>query len=99
MHPYILESSAFGVPSGYENEEIKICVELQNKNGLSHKDLFNYFNNNLAYYMVPRYIEFKENLSKTATEQINKNTLKKEWNDLDTKKKTWDAKTGKFCII
>jgi len=95
-HPFILESSAFGVPNGQGEEEIKICVVLKNK--LSHEELADYFNRNLAYYMVPRYIEFKKTLERTPTEQIKKFILKKEWDNLEIKKVTWDQKLEKFCI-
>ena len=99
-HPFILESSAFGVPNGQnENQEIKICVVLKDEmsHKLTHEELAQYFNRNLAYYMVPRYIEFKETLAKTATEQIMKFILKKEWDDVEIKKATWDQKLQKFC--
>ena len=99
-HPFILESSAFGVPNGQnENQEIKICVVLKDEmsHKLTHEELAQYFNRNLAYYMVPRYIEFKETLAKTATEQIMKFILKKEWDDAEIKKATWDQKSQKFC--
>ena len=67
------------------------------KNELNYEELADYFNKNLAYYMVPRYIEFKETLAKTPTEQIKKFILKKEWDNLDIKKVTWDQKLEKFC--
>ena len=94
-HPFILESSAFGVPNGKGEEEIKICVVL--KNELSYEELADYLNRNLAYYMVPRYIEFKETLERTPTEQIKKFILKKEWDDIEIKKITWDQKLERFC--
>jgi len=94
-HPFILESSVFGVSNGQEGEEIKICVVL--KNNLSHEEIAEYFNKNLAYYMVPRYIEFKDTLAKTPTEQIKKFILKKEWDDIEIKKATWDQKLDRFC--
>ena len=55
-HPFILESSAFGVPNGQNEEEIKICVVLKDekKKKLSYEELADYFNRNLAYFMVPR---------------------------------------------
>ena len=98
-HPFILESSAFGVPNGQNEEEIKICVVLKHgkQKKLSHEELADYFNRNLAYFMVPRYIEFKDTLERTPTEQIKKFILKKEWDEITIKKVTWDQKLEKFC--
>jgi hypothetical protein len=45
----------------------------------------------MAFYMVPRYIEFKENLSKSSNLMIQKFILKKEWELNEIKKMTWDS--------
>lgn len=91
-HPFILESSAFSVPGKrLDEEDIKICIVLKNENVLSHEEIFSYFNENLAYYMIPRYIEIRESLSITETEQIKKPILKAEWDNEDIKTNTWDT--------
>lgn len=36
----------------------------------------------LSYFKIPRHIEFRENLPKTATQKIQKVALKKEKDDL-----------------
>jgi len=94
-HPYILECAAFGVKSG-ENliEEIKLCVVLKKSSSITAKELYDYMNLNLANFMVPRYIEFKEELPKTNTNFVQKFVLEKEWKENISQKNTWDAKNN-----
>lgn len=95
-HPSILESAVFGVPGDEaNNDEIKICVVLKKDQKLNHKQLHYYLSENLAYFIVPRYIEFKEKL-RSSSERIKKYILKKEWDNLETQKKTWDAQLREF---
>ncbi|TFG22587.1 MAG: hypothetical protein EU533_04090 [Promethearchaeota archaeon] len=92
-HPYILESAAFGVTNSKElDEEIKLCVVLKKAGSLNVEELYDYINMNLASFMVPRYIEFKEELPKTSTNFIQKFLLKKEWKDRISQANTWDAR-------
>lgn len=92
-HPEVLESAAFGVPSKKQGKEyIKICVLLKEGSDLSYENLYNYLIQNMAFYMVPRYIEFKENLPKSSNLMIQKFILKKEWELNEIKKMTWDSK-------
>jgi hypothetical protein len=45
----------------------------------------------MAFYMVPRYIEFNQTLPKSSNLTIQKFILKKEWESIEIKSKTWDA--------
>ena len=89
-HPNILESAAFGIPSEETfYEEIKLCVVLKKRSNFSHEDLYNFIVQSMAFYMVPRYIEFKQQLPRSGNLQIQKFLLKNEWER--TKRNTWDA--------
>ncbi|MFX1238325.1 MAG: AMP-binding protein, partial [Promethearchaeota archaeon] len=91
-HPDILESAAFGVPNEERgDEDIKICVVLKDKSTLSFENLYDYLIQNMASFMVPRYIEFKRQLPKSSNSSIQKFVLKKEWERNNIKKNTWDA--------
>jgi crotonobetaine/carnitine-CoA ligase len=88
QHPAVLECAVVGVPNELGEEEIKLAVVLVGAEGaISHKDLWQYLCERLAYYMVPRYIEFKETFSKTPTQRIEKYLLQEEGLTPDT----WDA--------
>ena len=91
-HPDILESAAFGVPSEERlDEEIKLCVVLKEGSNLSYEDLYNYLIQNMAFFMVPRYIEFKQQLPMSSNLMIQKFVLKNEWESNKIKRSTWDA--------
>jgi len=47
----------------------------------------------LAYYAVPRYIEFRESLPKTATERVEKYKLKAEGIG-----QAWDRETAGYRV-
>lgn len=91
-HPDILESAAFGIPSEETlDEEIKLCVVLKEGSNLSHEDLYNFLIQNMAFFMVPKYIEFKQQLPRSSNLLIQKFVLKKEWERNKVKRNTWDA--------
>ena len=77
-HPAVLESAAVGVPSELGEEEVKVCVVLRPGETLEPLDLVRWCEERLAYFMVPRYVERREALPKTATERVEKYKLKQE---------------------
>ena len=81
-----------------KNIDIKICIVLREDGIIDHEALFNYFSENLAYFMVPRYIEFKKQLRADVTEYINKYYLKEEFNNREVRKNTWDSHIKDFIL-
>jgi crotonobetaine/carnitine-CoA ligase len=75
-HPAVLESAAVGVPSEMGEEEVKIVIVLRPQASLSPVDVVRWCEERLAYFAVPRYVEFTEALPKTATERVEKYKLK-----------------------
>ncbi len=94
-HPYILESAAFTVPS---EKNIKLCVVKRKDSEITHKELSDYLFQNCAYFMVPRFIEFKRELPKNSNELVSKYILRQEWEEEITKRNTWDTQFNKFII-
>ncbi|TFG22287.1 MAG: hypothetical protein EU533_04440, partial [Promethearchaeota archaeon] len=94
-HPSILESAVFGVPGDNEEEEIKICIVLKQNRTLSHREFHYYLTENLAYYIVPRYIEIKDRL-RSSSERIKKYKLREEWFSKNIREKTWDSQVKDF---
>ncbi|WP_322513160.1 ATP-dependent acyl-CoA ligase [Chloroflexus sp.] len=77
-HPAVLESAAVGVPSELGEEEVKVVVVLRPGATLDPLELVRWCEERLAYFAVPRYIEFRASLPKTATERVEKYKLKAE---------------------
>jgi len=90
-HPAVLESAAFGVPSELEEEEVKVAVVLQPRADLDPAELAAYCRDRLPRFMVPRYIEFVDELPRTGTGKIAKHVLRKE-GDGGITDRTWDSK-------
>ena len=76
-HPAVLESAAIAVPSELGEDEIKVFVALGEKQGLSPEDLLAFCEERMAYFMVPRYVQFIDVLPKTDTQRVKKYELRK----------------------
>jgi crotonobetaine/carnitine-CoA ligase len=74
QHECVLEAAAYGVPSELGEEEVKLDVLL--KTPISAGDLHAWLGANLPRYMIPRYLEIREEFPKTASERIQKYLLK-----------------------
>lgn len=94
-HPKIKESTAIAVPSAEFNEdEVKIVVVLKEGEKLLPEELIAFCEGRMAYFMVPRYVEFKENIPKTPTEKVEKYKLKEEGITIDT----WDREKAGYKL-
>jgi crotonobetaine/carnitine-CoA ligase len=87
-HPAVSESAAIGIPSEYGEDEVKICVILQEGEKVTPSELRDFLVARMPAFMVPRYIEFLENPDRTeAMQRIKKPPLR--LNPLN--EHTWDA--------
>jgi crotonobetaine/carnitine-CoA ligase len=75
-HPKVLECACFGVPSELGEDDVMVCIVLRPGMNLTHEEVIAFCEERMAYFMVPRYIEFIESLPKTPTERIEKYKLK-----------------------
>ncbi len=89
-HPNVLECACFGVPSQLGEEDVMVCVVPKHGMSLSSQELVSFCEERMAYFMVPRYIEFLERLPKTPTERVEKYKLK----ETRPNPNTWDREKG-----
>ncbi|MGA3172894.1 MAG: AMP-binding protein [Syntrophorhabdales bacterium] len=76
-HPAVLESAAIAIKDKEMTEdEVKICVILKEGQTLNPADLIMYCKERMAYFMVPRYIEFMKEFPKTPNQKIEKYKLR-----------------------
>jgi acyl-CoA synthetase (AMP-forming)/AMP-acid ligase II len=87
LHPKIRDVAVIPVPDKVRVEEIKAYIVPAEKD-LQPEEVIVWCEERLAYFKIPRYIEFRETLPKTATQKIQKIALKKEKDDLI--KGCWD---------
>ncbi|MGH7812959.1 MAG: AMP-binding protein [Candidatus Binataceae bacterium] len=76
QHSAVLESAAYAVPSELGEDEVKVAVVLKEGARLEPAELIEFCKNRMAYYAVPRYVEFLNELPKTGTQRIQYAALK-----------------------
>jgi len=81
-HPKVLESAVIGIPSGFYDEEIKAYVIPKKEEELDSIEIFQWCEQKLARFKVPRYLEFRDSLPKTPTHRTEKYKLRREKEDL-----------------
>jgi crotonobetaine/carnitine-CoA ligase len=86
QHPSVLESAAIAVPSDLGEDDVKIVVVLRPEAELAPEDLIRFCEPRMAYFMIPRYIEFKESLPKNPSQRIEKYKLRAD----GINQSTWD---------
>lgn len=85
-HPAVTECAAFGVPSDLGEDEVMIWVKPKEGAALDLKDLIHHCARNMAYFMVPRYVEVVEDIPRTGTLRVQKGDMKKR----GVTERTWD---------
>lgn len=89
-HPDVVEVAAIGVPSCDGEEEIKVCVVRVPGSTLDAAALVEAIEPTMPRFMVPRYVEFVEELPKTPTSKVRKVELKSD----ALNARTWDRLAG-----
>lgn len=77
-HPAIMEAVVVGVPDPYRGETIKAVVVCKNNQTVSEEEIINYCKDNMAPYKVPKMVEFREELPKTAVGKILRRAIRDE---------------------
>ena len=85
-HPAVLESAVIPIKSPMTEDEVKAVIVLREGAKLAYEELIHYCEDRMAFFAVPRYIEFKDILPKTPTQRIEKYKLIQE----GVNEKTWD---------
>ena len=82
----MLQAAAFGLPSELTEEEVKVCVVLRPGASLSPGELVAWCEARMARHMVPRYLEFLDQMPLTPTEKVEKYRLR----EAGVTESTWD---------
>jgi crotonobetaine/carnitine-CoA ligase len=75
-HPAVLDVAAFPVRAGLPEDEVMVSVVLRPGAALSPEALIAHCNQDMAYFMVPRFVEFVAALPRTMTEKVEKYRLR-----------------------
>lgn len=71
----VVEAAVVGVPDELLGEAIRAVVALKTGSSLTDKDIIHFCSDNLESFMVPKYVEIRQELPKTSTGKISKKDL------------------------
>ncbi len=77
-HPNILDAAVVGVPDEKWGEVGKAYIVLKPGESMSEEEVFRFLQGKVGKYKIPKYLQFVEELPKTASGKIQKFLLK-EW--------------------
>jgi long-chain acyl-CoA synthetase len=77
-HPAVMEVGVIGIPDAYRGEVVKACVVLKLGATATPAELIEYCKSGLAEFKVPREIEIRQSLPKTAVGKILHRVLREE---------------------
>jgi len=75
-HPLVMESVVVGVPSPLGEEDVKAFVQVRPGATADARTLFEFCVAELPFFMVPRYLEFVDEIPKTANQKAQRYLLK-----------------------
>jgi crotonobetaine/carnitine-CoA ligase len=84
-HPKVVDAAVIPVPDPIREEEVKAYVILQpgeSAQTCPAQQLLEWCAERLAYFKVPRYVEYRDDFPRTPTEKVQKQALKTERDDL-----------------
>lgn len=93
-HPDVKDVAAIGVPSPQGEQDILIVVVPQTASTPDPEALLHYLRPRMAYYMLPRYIRFVDDLPRTPSARVQKHLLRDEGITTDS----WDREAAGIVI-
>ncbi|MBW2409496.1 MAG: AMP-binding protein [Deltaproteobacteria bacterium] len=85
-HPAVAICAAFGVPSELGEDEVMIWVKTREGAELDLRELMRFCGENMAHFMVPRYVDVVDDIPRTGTLRVQKAGMKKQ----GVTDRTWD---------
>jgi crotonobetaine/carnitine-CoA ligase len=86
-HPAVAECATFGVPSDLGEDDVMVWVKpAPGVTEIDLKDLMRHCAANMAYFMVPRFVDVVDEIPRTGTLRVQKADMKKR----GVSERTWD---------
>ncbi len=93
-HPAIKDVAVHAVPSEQGEDEVKVTAVLQEGATVTEEELCRWSVDQVPYFAVPRYIEFREDLPRNPVGRV----LKYELRDDGVTEATWDREAAGFTF-
>ena len=78
QHPKVMEAVSVGIPDEYRGETVKAFVILNPGETATNEEIIDFCTEKLAAYKVPKSVEFRESLPKSAVGKILRKVLREE---------------------
>ncbi|MRS04271.1 long-chain fatty acid--CoA ligase, partial [bacterium] len=78
QHPKIAEAVTVGIPDSYRGETVKVFIVLKNGKQSSEQEIISFCREKLAPYKVPKFVEFRASIPKSAVGKILRKILREE---------------------
>lgn len=89
-HPAIAECAVFPVPSEHTEWDVMVTIVLKPGESADPVDIIRFAEKAMAYFMVPRFVDFVPSLPKTQTGKVQKNLLRQTGRSTST----WDREAA-----
>lgn len=96
QHPGVLEAAAVPVPAELGEDDVMVYVVRAPGATVSYRELIEFCDQRMAYYMVPRYLSFADELPKTPSEKVEKYKLKRA--AAENIGQLWDRETAGITV-
>jgi long-chain acyl-CoA synthetase len=87
QHPKVFEAVAVGIGDAYRGETVKAYVVLNPGETTSEEEIIEFCKTKLAVYKVPKVVEFRDSLPKSAVGKVLRKVLRDEEEAKQTKEK------------
>ncbi|MRR18325.1 MAG: long-chain fatty acid--CoA ligase, partial [Deltaproteobacteria bacterium] len=77
-HASVAEAVTVGIPDAYRGETVKVFVVLKQGQKATEKEIINFCKDKLAPYKVPKIVEFRESIPKSAVGKILRKMMREE---------------------
>jgi len=78
QHPKVLDAVAVGIPDEYRGETIRAYIVLKEGESASEEEIVSFCRDKLAAYKVPKSVEFRDELPKSAIGKVLRKILREE---------------------
>ena len=75
-HDAVEDVAAYAFPAEMLEDEVMVSVVTRPGASLSEAELIVYCRDNMAYFMMPRFVEFRDGLPRTMSEKVEKYKLR-----------------------
>lgn len=94
LHPSVADAAAYGVPSELTEDDVMVAVVLRPGVAVTPVDLTDFCAERMARHMVPRYVDFVDDLPRTPTAKVVKEALRSR----GVTATTWDREAGRQAL-